>query len=302
MSLTNFDFTTLDEPIMDNQPEVVTDVEYDVDPEPAGTDDTDEIPQPAQSKVPYSTEEVSRILREGNFDAIDTSRLSEEGQLVMRAMQSGLTPKLQEAAEIRKELDRVRQELEASKPKAQPRDIYEAFDQDPQNVVSYINNEIKALVANDPIANAVQIEQLRDLKDELRTRELQRIQETSTKKAEVDGYIQQIAKIVPDIAAKQHALVKFAVEVMGYSPEELNYETNPGLVGERAVKTVARINQAYDRFNAGRTIKQKEVKPTPTKVEPAGKGFERETMNSRELLENAKRTGNWRDLFLHMDE
>lgn len=251
-------------------------------------------------KAQYTLEEVTELIR--NDGDIDTSRLSPEGQAVMKAMQRGFTPKLEEAAAIRKELEEVKQAIESAKPKEQPKDIYEAYDQDPKGVLEYVDGEIGRLIQEGAADNAIQIEQLRNLKDQFRDRELQKLRSQSTQASQVHQAMQEIRKQVPDIAQKEQALAKFAIEVMGYTPEELAQVTNPA-IGMSAVQAIARINRTYDRFNAGRTVQTKKEKPKPTQVETPGRGFEPKQTNPLEdLKKNAIKTGNFRDYFLALEE
>lgn len=253
-------------------------------------------------KQPYTPEELGEILRQEDFSSIDTSRLTDEGKAIMKSMQSGLTPKLQEAAELRREMEQLRQEMQAAKPQEQPKDIYEAYDRSPTEVMGTINGEIQRLINEDPVANARSIEELREVKNELVLRDVQKVQTERTQNLEVQRVTQAVFKAVPDLAQKQQALQKFAIEVMGYSPQELAQETNPAVAGDGAVRTIVRINNAYDRFNATATVKQKEVKPQPTEVEKGGAGFEAPQGNYNDVLRNAKKTGDFSQLIYDLPE
>ena len=220
----------------------------------------------------------------------------------MKAMQRGFTPKLQEAAEIRKELDRIRSEFEAAKPKPQPKDIYEAYDQDPEGVVNYVNQAIRDLAQEASPENIAKIEELRDLKDQFRQRAVTNLQSQQTKQREYVEVMKAITDAVPDISSKQVALRDFALEVLGMSPEELATETDPMRSGMNAARTVARINRAYDAFNAGKTAKTKVVKPQPTKVEAPGNGYEQKPETLLDKKREAIKTGNFRNFFLELGD
>lgn len=298
-----FDFYTLGAPdpgaVPDN-PEPTTDNE-DPTGEPAADESAseggEEVPV---GKTPYTSEEIAELIREDGD--IDTSRLSPEGQAVMKAMQKGFTPKLQEAAEARKELERIRQEIEAAKPKAQPRDIYEAYDQNPQEVLAFVNQEIARLANEDAYGNVAEIERLRDMKTDFYNREAVKYKETQAKQMESNLVLQEIYKAVPDIETKQLELKDFAINVMGFSEEELARETSPS-AGMTAATTIKRINQAYTKFNAGKTAQSKATKPAPTKVEKPGQGFTPpKTNETADRIKSAKETGDWSSVFLNLEE
>jgi hypothetical protein len=312
MSLNEDDSTIVEQPIEETVE--VEQEETEVETETEETDETtsEEVeteeepakkePQKKTPKPVYTKEELRQLLKGGEFDSIDTSRLSEEGQLVMRAFQSGLTPKLQEAAELRKELERLKQSVEEAKPKPAPKDIYEAYDQDPEGVFGYINTEIKKLVADDSRESIVAIEQLRDLKESLRQRDVQKVKQESIAAQEQSKVITALTQAVPDIMTKQSALKDFALEYLGYTPEDLAFETDLGRHGIAAVRAVSRINSAYERFNATKTVKQKEKTKKPTTVESPGKGFDKQEVSKKELLQQAKKTGDWRTYLMELDD
>jgi hypothetical protein len=80
------------------QPETVPEVKT---PEPAGTV-TPEV------KSFYTPEEIEKEISEhGDLVKLDSSRLSPEGKLIQASMQRGFTPRLQEAAELRKRFDQL---------------------------------------------------------------------------------------------------------------------------------------------------------------------------------------------------
>jgi hypothetical protein len=67
-----------------------------------------------ETKPPYTPEEIeAEIKKFGDLARLDSSRLTAEGKLIQASMQRGLTPKLQEAAELRKERDTLIQRIRA---------------------------------------------------------------------------------------------------------------------------------------------------------------------------------------------
>jgi len=273
-------------------------VEYEAD-EVEVDDEEAPKPKPKVEKKPYSAEEIKRILREADFNGIDTSRLSEEGRAVMKAMQAGLTPKLQESAELRRELQEIKAALRESAPKPKPKDIYEAYDQDPQGTMSFVNQRIQTLI--DEGADIAAIEKVREIREQLRDRRDQRIQEQAIGTSKLQESVNALLRAVPDIEQKQYELREFAIEYMGMSPQEVDFETSVQAQGMNAVKTIARINTAYEKLMAGKRAKMK-AKPKTTKTEKPGGGFDKSNTTLRDLKERAKKTGNFRDYFMALED
>ncbi len=75
-------------------------------PEPPQAEVKAETPAPdtakPDTKQPYTPEEIRAIAATGDFSKFDSSRLTPGEQAAVKSMQSGLTPKLQRAAEIEK--------------------------------------------------------------------------------------------------------------------------------------------------------------------------------------------------------
>jgi hypothetical protein len=66
-----------------------------------------------ETKPIYTPDEIKAELRvHGDLARLDSSRLSEEGKLIQASMQSGLTPKLQKAAEIEKNYNALLQKAQ----------------------------------------------------------------------------------------------------------------------------------------------------------------------------------------------
>ncbi len=316
MTVEKFDFDSLDEsgvvvveeePSADNQPDVEVVVEEpavdEEDVEEVADDDGVEEqtpdPEPAakEEKEPYTEEEIQQILQSDG--EIDTTRLSPAEQATMKAMQRGFTPKLQEAAELRKEVKELREAMEQAKPKEQPADIYEAYDQDPEGVIRYVDNQINDLVATDPVGNMANIRQLESLKFDFNRREVQKIREQSSTQTEQNQIMSQILSAVPDLAVKQHALKEFALQELGYTEEELAYETNPATAGAKAARSIARINTAFDKAQAKKTVTQKRTKKKPTKVEtPSKSGYDKPDVDELKITkQEALESGNFSAYF-----
>ena len=121
----------------------------------------------------YTPEEV----REIGIEKLDPNRIPEELKPYYKSMQADYTRKTQSVAEQKKELLELAEAMKVSQPKQQapePQTIDAMYDRDPQGVTRQINERIAALVSDDPYGNAVEIEQLRDLKVNLVENKAQR--------------------------------------------------------------------------------------------------------------------------------
>lgn len=260
----------------------------------------EEVEVKPKAKAQYTPEEIQEIL--ANDGDIDTTRLSPAEQATMKAMQRAFTPKLQEAAELRKEMEKLRSELQP-KTQEEPKDIYEAFDRDPKEVMGYVDSQIAELATN-PTENIAQIEQLRSLKFEFQQRAINNIQKQGSQQADMQKHVQAMLEAVPDLPAKQEALKDFAINYMGYTLEELAHETNPSVVGQHAVNTVKRINAAYNKLHAKTTVKKKKVVKRASTVEkPSVGGFEsKDTPEIESIKKEALKSKNFKAYFAALEE
>jgi hypothetical protein len=243
---------------------------------------TPEVPVVEEPKSQYTPEEVKGIMASGEFDGIDTSRLSEEGQLVMRSMQAGLTPKLQEASELRKQQELLQEEVKslreaqvAQKQTVEPQTVYEHFDADPDGTLQYIDGERRKLESQNGDGQfAENIRQLDKLENDLVRYESKKFRDTLNHQQQVASAYTALQQAVPGIETKQEALKDFALSYLGYTPNTLAQATDITTSGQSAVETIARINTAYEKINAVTLAKAKKVTPAPVKVETPGSGFE----------------------------
>jgi len=223
-------------------------------------------------KQPYTPEEIRELLDAGDFSKIDTSRLSDEGKLLMRSMQAGLTPKLQEASEIRKQNEILQEELKAirqqiEQKQKEPETIYDYYDQDPEGTVAYIENTISEMMRTDPEAHSLQIKKLEGLLRDLERYEVRKLRQSAQ---EQEFRAQAAAKIsteIPNFGEIREDLSNFAKEMFGYTDQELARLTDIGSRGWDAVDTVIRLYRAYKKVNAKKAVHTKRVPHRPTKVE-----------------------------------
>lgn len=275
--------------------------EPDVEEENEAEESEEVVEQETMPQV-YSTEELTQIIREDG--EVDTKRLSPEGIAIMKAMQRGFTPKLEEAASIRRELEDFKRQYEESKPKPQPSTIEEAYDQNPKEVIGYIDGEIQRLIQEDASANLAQIEQLRTVKQDLSFREVNSLRSQAQTQQQTQAVMQKMMQAVPDLQTKQADLAKFAKDMLGYTDEELRQATSPAVAGEAAIRNVMRINSAYEKINAGKTVQTKQKQKKPTKVEQPGQSYTPKTTSKQAELKSKAVKGEvpWSEYFLSLEE
>lgn len=252
------------------------------DNQPADEPDQESAAAEPSAPTQYSADEM----REIGIDKLDPERIPKELVPFYKSMQADYTRKTQQIAEERRrvEEDRRRAEENAKREKT----IYDHYDEDPRGTEQYLNQEIKRLAEEDPFGNAYQIEQLRDLKIELKQTASVRAVERQNR------FVSELVREVPDFTKKSDILTRFAVERLGMSLESLTVMTNPKIVGERAaIEQVKAINALYEEANAKATLSTKEVKKV-TPVERAGTGEpQAKGPNIQKLKEEGHRTGDF---------
>jgi len=260
-----------------------------------------EVEKEVAKKEPYTEAEIQEIL--SSDGEVDTTRLSLAEQATMKAMQRGFTPKLQEAAELRREVEELRKTIEAAKPKEQPEDIFQAYDQDPDSVIQYVDNQINELVTTGDAGSMAQIRQLESLKFEFNRRDVQKMREQTSTNTQQNDIMNEILSAVPDLASKQSSLKEFALNELGYTEEELAYETNPATAGKNAVRAISRINTAFDKAQAKKSVTTKRVKKA-TKVEkPSSTGYEKPDVDElKQTKQQALESGNFSAFFAALEE
>lgn len=203
----------------------------------------------------YTPDELAYCME--NDIPVDTDRLSVEGKALMKQFQRGYTKKFEAVAEERKRIEA--EKVKASDPKEQ---LYSQYCENPNETISAINAEIERFAVIDSPETRQGIFRLQALKEELmgrRQSEIQHAQQADVIKATSAA---TISKLIPDFDTKQNALTEFAYG-LGLSKEELVYLTDPGKVGQLAIKLTCIINAMYDRSNAGKTAEGKVKKTNP---------------------------------------
>lgn len=168
------------------------------------------------------------------------------------------------------EIRKLKEEQQAKQPTPQKpveqKTLYEHYDDNPKAVTDWINGEIARLTNEDPYENALQIENLRDQKAELKLYGQQR---QVTKQ---NTFIAELNKAIPNITDRAPKLIQFAQTELGYTPEDINALTNPNLVGEAmAIKNTKMINRLYEAAHPeGKEAPVKRITQAPAPINPVG--------------------------------
>ena len=109
-----------------------------------------------EEKKPYTPEEIKAIAATGDFSKFDVSRLTPGEQAAMRSMQAGLTPKLQEAAELRKERDTLAQRIRAEEEKRAKEEAAKLYDREREEYGDEIANSRKEVRELKDLVQSVQ--------------------------------------------------------------------------------------------------------------------------------------------------
>jgi len=222
--------------------------------------------------TPYTPEEFEQLLKTDG--QVDFRRLTTEGQAIWKSVDRGLKPKLEEAAQLRKQFETYQQTVPQQQYAPQqtqqtPRTLYEAFYQNPDQVLQTVRDRLYQSKLADPYSeDVVKLEQLRD---DLTDRRSQISSNQMRAKMVMDEANTAVRQAIPDYETKREELTKFAT-TLGLSDQELSTLCNPLITGPTATKLTLAINSLYDKIHSG-NLKKKEVKEA-IKVEKAGSGFE----------------------------
>lgn len=223
--------------------------------------------KPAEPQM-YTPEEIEQILKEDG--QLDFNRLSPEGKLIYKSYDRGLKPKLQERAELLREMESMKAQMQALQtqiPRAQ-----ETFEQlaqrDPQQAIEVLNYAIART------EDAAEKTNLLQAKSMLQDRVLYNIQNGIQQTSQFQQVISATKEAVPEYSPDYRTeLSEFAVKSMGYTIQELEALTDPRL-GEIAIKNVKVIDTLYKQHKGAQTATAKIVKQAAPKVEKPGTGFE----------------------------
>lgn len=233
--------------------------------------------QEQQQKNYYTPEELAEIIEKDL--PIDTSRLTPEGIALMKSFQKGFTPKLQEAAEAKKQLEELKAELEKIKEatKSPEEKLRDEFMRDPDKVLGEINGVISDLLIDASIAKTEgddgklleikqKIVQLENIKSKLLMEKPKvELQQSTERERLALSALNNAIEQAPIIKEKGDDIYNYAVSKLGYTPEILQRMLDPVVNGVDVVAKnlvlLARAYEAYEMQNRASAIK-----PTATNV------------------------------------
>jgi hypothetical protein len=243
----------------------------------------------------YTPEELAELL--SGDGTIDSKRLSVEGQAIMKSFQRGLTPKLEEMAQLKRELADAKKKAEPAQPKTWD-DYYET---DPDNTLLYIDNQIavkeQELDAFDysgeidsARAKRKEIREWERLKSSLVTknarkieRELKAERDTLKRKTSIDGY-----------DSKFNLAKEYLMTTSGFSSDK----------AEKILEDVEMI-KLFSSLNVkvAETVKEKQVKKAPAQLGRPGSPPDMERQGDDfdydAEFEKARKSGNWLKILEH---
>lgn len=233
-----------------------------------GTAEEKEETEDKEETKPYSDEEFDEL----HINDIDESRLTPTQKkyfLKAKDLEKGYNKKYEQLAHEKKQYETLSQRtMQTQQP--QYKDIYEAFDNDPQTVLKNLRDVLAQKKTESPFSE--EVIRLESLKDELIERKIYQ-QERQTQVSQMTNQVNaEVYKAIPDFETKSEQLTKFASEDLGLTIDEIKALTNPAVMGPMAAKITVAVNKLYDIKNAGKSLKSKEVKKVP-KTEKAGSGF-----------------------------
>ena len=258
---------TILEPEDGNQEEVELE-EEELEPQDQDIDQDDDDPQ--AEKPFYTVEEMKGL----DPDEVDSSRIPAELLPFFKSMQAGYGKKFQKLADERRKL---REEVEAKEGALQPKNVYEAYDRDPDGVISYINSEIKKAKKD---LNDEQVDRLLEVKDSLREYGLNQIRLQQKAGTSINEAIEELKRTVPNYDSVKSDLNDFAMGLLPGDEEEsseaLRLLTNPGAVvrvgkKEYPMPAIWFTRAMYAQFSKSKPIKKK-ARKIPTEVVPPGTG------------------------------
>ncbi len=230
--------------------------------------ETESQEQPNETK-PYNVDEINSILQEGGD--LDSKRLTPEGQLIQKQFQKAFTPKLQEAAEIRKRIE----ELERGQGHSQSQpsnDVFATFQRDPIGVMRDLSTLIDQKEQGDPYdeKNAGELRNLRSFERQFNLQYMA-MQEHGRQLNAANEMVWNGARTqIPDFDKKVEGLTEFAIS-KGYSEEDVSNMTDPSIIGPSlALKNILMFNSMYESENKVAGIKKKQI--TPKELNRGGTG------------------------------
>lgn len=239
-------------------------------------------------------QEVEQEEPEQEEGGLETEETGAEQETVPPTERTVPLKALEEERRKRQELENrlLEREQEQTRQPNEQKTIYDYYEENPKQVMDYLNSEIARMSQDDPFGNAAQIESLRDQKIELRAWAEGRKRERENR----------FNSAISDLARDREGIAKFAVDQLGYTPAEFAMLTDPFKVGDSvAIKNMKLIKRQFDAANAGTTVKNKEVRKQPTPVESSTGEVRRTDTTINKLKERAQSTGKTEDWAAYLE-
>lgn len=238
----------------------------------------DAIPAQVENvKKIYTPEEIEQTLKDDG--KIDYERLSPEGKLVYKSYDRGLKPKLEERAQLARELDTLRNEFVALKgqiPQPQKEEtLQDIYNRDTVSTEMYIDQAIQSADDYDEKIRLTNMKfSLFKGYTESQTMAMQKREQQINAQNYMQTFANQVKTAVPEYNPEYaNELTQYATKNMGYTSDELKYLTHPQL-GITALKNLKVISDNYKRDNASKKLVDGTLTQTPPSVESAGSGIE----------------------------
>jgi len=207
----------------------------------------------------YTEEEFSNLLEKNPLD-VDPER-------VPRNLMPAYKAALRAYKNFQADYTRKTQQLKETKKTNAPKDIYEAYEQDPEGVMAHLDAQI--LKAKDE-GDLVEASTLLNLKTSLLEYKMKNLEKQTKAERQFQDVYAYVREQIPDFDSKVKELRRFAIEEMGFTEEEIDKLTDPSITGMLAAKLTLAVNKAYELANPQRALKKKEVKPQPPKLGYSG--------------------------------
>lgn len=245
----------------------------------------------------YTPEELSNLI--ASDEEIDTSRLSIEGQALMRSFQRGLTPKLQQIAELRKQLESDLRQKEMPKTKT----IADYFEDDPEGTLVWIDQQImqkktlamqhKSQADYDSALTAMsEASDWESVKSTLVAKSLF----AQTKVNSEERKLRKALESFPDYERKKEMAIKFILKENPEFTEEEARDIIDANKGKSNIKFAKLLSSIAEKSVISPNIDSKIVKTAPNALGRPGSSqpsAKKEEFDYAKEFELAKETGKW---------
>lgn len=205
----------------------------------------------------YTPQEFSDLLEKNPLD-VEPDRVPPE---LMPAYKAGIRAYKNFQADYTRKTQMLKQDTR------KPKDIYEAYEIDPEGVLFHIDGEINKAREN---ADLEQMSTLINLKANLLEKKLRKVEQMGYAEKQYQEIFNTVRAEIPDIETKAQVLRTFAIQNLGFTKDEIDKLTDPSITGALAAKLTIAVNKAYELANIDKSMLRKEVKKPPVKLGVSG--------------------------------